>query len=301
MAQKTELGFIGLGQMGAPMAQRLLAHDVRLHVHDASPEAMARFAQAGAIAHSSPRAVADAATIVFACLPGQSVSEQVALGEDGVIHGDAMRIYVETSTIGRACIEQIASALAGRGVATVDGPISGGPPAAREGRLAMMASGSPEALAQVIPWLGRIGRKVYTLGNQPGQAQIMKLVNNLVMAANMVVASEGLVMGARAGLDPEAMVEVLKVSTGASVALSDIIAPTALPGMFDFGARLSIVEKDMNLGVAEAAALDVPVPVIATAGSIWREAAKAGLSDEDFSSVIKLVESRGGATVRRRS
>jgi len=133
----TDLGFIGLGQMGAPMAERLLAPDVRLHVHDANPAAMAAFVQKGAVAHHSPASVADAAPIVFACLPSQSVSRAVAAG---LADGRVVQVYAEMSTIGRETIAGIAETLGARGIAVVDAPISGGPPGARAGTLAMMAA-----------------------------------------------------------------------------------------------------------------------------------------------------------------
>ncbi len=298
MTSKTSLGFIGLGQMGGSMAERLIAGDIDLHVCDPSPAAAERLTSRGATAHATPKDLADAVPIVFACLPNRAVSEAVALGADGVIHGSAIRVYAEMSTIGKSCIEAIAARLSAKGIATVDAPISGGPPAAREGRLAMMASGPDEAVALAKPWLARIGRAVYVLGDKPGQAQIMKVVNNIVMATNLVVASEGLVMGAKAGLDAQAMIEVLRAGTGHSAAASDILARSALPGTFDFGAHLSIVEKDVHLGLDEAAALGVPVEVMQAAAAIWDRAAKEGRGKEDFSAIIKLIEERGGAEVR---
>jgi 3-hydroxyisobutyrate dehydrogenase-like beta-hydroxyacid dehydrogenase len=298
MPNKTAIGFIGLGQMGGSMAERLLADDVSLHIHDPSPEATRRFVARGAIAHDSPRQVADAAAIVFACLPSREVAEAVALGPDGIADGSVIGVYVEMSTIGKVCIETIAQGLAARKIQTVDAPISGGPPAAREGRLAMMASGPAEAVAQVKPWLARIGKQVYVLGKRAGQAQVMKLINNTLMATNLVAAAEGLVMGAKAGLDATVMFDVLRAGTGHSASADDILARAALPRSFDFGARLSIVEKDVHLGLDEAAALGVPAPVMQAAARIWDEAAAQGWGDLDFTAILKLIEERGGAEVR---
>jgi 3-hydroxyisobutyrate dehydrogenase len=244
--------------------------------------------------------VADAASIVFACLPSRKVSEDAAFGENGVAGGSAIKIYVEMSTIGRTCIQSIAEALARKSIHTVDAPISGGPPRARQGTLAMMVAGGKDDVVAVAPWLRLIGKDLYVLGDTPGQAQVMKLVNNLVMAANMVVASEGLVMGAKAGLDAAQMMEVLNAGTGRSTASADILARAALTGTFDFGARLAIVDKDVALGLDEAEALGVPVAAIAQAGKAWRDAATGGRSEEDFTSIIKLIEERGGAVVRAR-
>lgn len=299
MSDVINLGFIGLGQMGAPMAERLIGPDVRLHVYDTSTEALERFVGLGAVACRSPKDVADAAEIVFACLPSQQISHAVAFGELGVSSGRKIRIYVETSTIGKTAIEQISSKLADQGIETIDSPVSGGPPAARDGRLAVMISGEPSARQAVEPWLNRIGRKVYVLGDRVGQAQIMKIVNNLVMAANVVVASEGLVIGAKAGLNPDIMMDVLSASTGKSVALTDILDPAGLAGSFDFGARLSILDKDTALGISEAQELAVPVPVIEAAGGVWHAAADKVGKDGDMTRILEFVEQNGGTTVRR--
>jgi 3-hydroxyisobutyrate dehydrogenase-like beta-hydroxyacid dehydrogenase len=300
MGANTHLGFLGLGQMGAPMAERLLGPDVALHVYDPNPNAVSGLVKAGAIRHDSPRAVADAASIIMASLPNRQVSEEVALGPSGVVEGKAIRIYVEMSTVGRLTIEMISQGLASRDISTVDAPVSGGPPGARAGTLAIMVSGAPGSVAKVEPWLRRVGPKVYVLGDRPGQAQIMKLVNNLIMAANLVVASEGLTMGAKAGLDPQMMMDVLAASTGRS-ASSDMLARSALTGAFDFGAHLSIVEKDMTLGMAEARALCAPVPVIDQAGTFWHAAVDEGLSKEDFTAIIKMMERRAGVVIRSAS
>lgn len=297
MTQRTKLGYIGLGQMGAAMAERLLGDDAELHVFDTSSEAMNRFTARGAIGHGSPRELADAAEVVFACLPNQGVSEAVAHGSDGVVHGSAVRVYAEMSTIGKMCMEGIAARLGEAGILAVDAPITGGPPAAREGRLAMLAAGPQEALDRVVPWLDRIGRQTYVLGQTPGQAQVMKVVNNAMMAANMVIACEGLVMGAKAGLDPDAMMEVLTAGTGQSAAAT-ILAKAALTGGFDFGAHLSIVEKDAKLGLSEAAELDVPVETMQAATRLWDRAAQEGRGGDDFTSIIQLIEEAAGAQVR---
>ena len=297
MTNKTKLGYIGLGQMGGALAERLFGDDTELHVFDTSPEALDSFIARGAIAHDSPKDVADAAEVVFACLPSQAVSEIVAYGPDGVIHGSKIRAYAEMSTIGKTCMEGIAARLAKAGITSVDAPITGGPPAAREGRLAMLAAGPQQALDRVAPWLDRIGRQTYVLGDTPGQAQIMKVINNAVMAANMVVASEGLVMGAQAGLDPEGMMQVLTAGTGQSAAAT-ILAKAALTGGFDFGAHLSIVEKDVRLGLSEAAELEVPVETMQAAAALWGRAARDGRGSEDFTVIIQLIEEAAGAKVR---
>lgn len=294
MAERKRIGWIGLGHMGFPMAERLLADDTELHIHDLSRDPIAALTARGAIAHEDPHGVAENAEIVFACLPSQKISEAVA---EGVSGGSAIRIYVETSTIGGTCVRTIASRLGQSGVIVVDAPVSGGPPAAREGRLHIMTSGPEAATNELSPLLLRIGRSVSHLGPEVGQAQTMKLVNNLIMAANVAVAAEGLAIGLKAGLDLAQMIEILGASTGASRALSEILAPNIIDGAFDFGAHLSIVQKDTVLGTAEAADLHVPVPALDAVATLWREALDSGLASKDFTSVAQFVAQRGGVVL----
>lgn len=299
MSAVTHIGFLGLGQMGAPMAERLFGPDVQLHVFDPRSEAMAPFVARGATAHASPKEVADAASIVLACLPSGKVSETVALGLDGVIHGRAIRIHAEMSTIGRPAVERIAEGLAARSIAMVDTPITGGPPGARAGTLALMIAGAPEPVATLRPVLEQIGKRLFVLGERPGQGQVMKLVNNLLIAANMVSAFEALSMGAKAGLDPDTMVDVVNAGTGRSFVSSDIM-PAVLSRRFGFGATIAVVDKDVGLGLEEARALEVPMWGIEQAARVWRFAASQGMAGEDISELVRLMERWAGAEIRSR-
>jgi 3-hydroxyisobutyrate dehydrogenase len=279
------------------MAERLLGQSYRLHVFDPAPAAMERFTAGGAVAHASARAVADAASIVFACLPGREISLATAFGPDGVEHGSAIRVYVEMSTMGKDTIEQIAKALLEKGIETLDAPITGGPPAARAGTLAMLVSGAPAAVEIARPLLVRIGKDIYPMGDRPGLAQIMKIVNNLIMAANTIVSSEGLVMGAKAGLDADMMMRVLKAGSGQSFAGCEVLR-RAVAGAFDFGAALSILDKDVTLGLREAALLKIDMPVIDQARQVWHAAYEAGHGSEDFSAILKVIEEKNSTLVR---
>ena len=295
MSNPTTIGFLGLGQMGAPMAERLLAPDVRLHVFDPRPEAMAPFAERGAIACSSPASVADQAEIVFGCLPSPPVSEAVAAE---VARGSAVRLYAEMSTIGREPVERIAALLAGHGIGCVDAPISGGPGGARAGTLAMLAAGAPEAVAALRPWQLRIGRTVFVMGERPGQAQVMKLVNNLLFAANLAAAIEGLAMGAKAGLDPDAMLAMVNAGTGRSMATERVVEEV-VSGRFAFGASLAVLDKDVRLGLAEASALNVPMWTLEQAARVWRLATLQGAGGEDLTTAARMMETWAGAEIRR--
>lgn len=298
MAEPMQIGFIGLGQMGGPMAERLLGPDITLHVFDPAAKAAARLTGLGAIGHPDPASVANAATLVLSCLPSPAISETVALGPDGVVRGQAVRTYVEMSTIGRGTIGRIADGLVGRRIGLLDAPVSGGPPGARAGTLAIMASGSDEDLRRAEPALRRIGGSIHRVGERPGLGQVMKLVNNLVAAANMASTFEALVMGASAGLDADAMAGVLNASTGRSMVSAEMVPRSVLTGRFDFGATIAIMEKDVALGVAEAAELQVPLQVLAESARLWRSALEAGRGADDITALIRLLEERAGVTVR---
>ena len=291
-----DVGFLGLGQMGGPMAERLLRQSFRLHVHDPSPTALAPFAAGGAIIHDSPRAVADVASIVFACLPSRDVSLAVGLGADGVVHGSAIRLYAEMSTIGQDVVEQIGRGLAEKGIDIVDAPVSGGAPAARAGTLAMLAAGAPSLIAQVSPLLELIGREVFVIGERPGMAQVMKIVNNVIMATNMVVCSEGLAMGAKAGLDADMMMRLIDAGTAQSFASSKMLT-RAVAGTFDYGAALSIIEKDMVLGLTEANLMKIAMPTIERARDVWHAAYEAGHGKDDFTSILRYIAEKNGTSV----
>jgi 3-hydroxyisobutyrate dehydrogenase len=292
-----ELGFLGLGQMGAAIAERLQAAGHKLHVHDPNAAAMAPFVAQGAVAHGSAGAVADAAPIVFACLPNGAVSQAVARDVAG---GKALRLYVEMSTIGSPALEKVRQIVAARGIALADCPISGGPKGARAGTLTMLCAGPPAVRAELRPLLEQVGRTIFELGDKPGQAQLMKLVNNLVNAANMATAFEALVLGAKGGLDPDQMVAMLNVSTGQNNATLTKVPNAVLTGSFNHGASLETMLKDVTLGLAEAEALGVPMLVHQQQGTLWRLAQQQGLGGQDFTALIKLLEGWAGVEVRSR-
>lgn len=292
-----EIGFLGLGQMGAAIAERLQAAGARLHLYDPSEVAMAPFVLRGAVDQPSVRAVADAAPVVFACLPDGAVSETVAAEVAG---GSAVKTYVEMSTIGSPALGRIARIMDARGITLLDCPVSGGPKGARAGTLTLILAGPPDARAMLRPWLEKVGKNVFEVGDRPGQAQLMKLVNNLINAANLATAFEALVLGAKGGLDPDVMVDVINVSTGRNSATQDKVPRAVLPGTFDYGARLTTMLKDVVLGLQEAEALGVPMWVHQQVGQLWRFGEQQGLGQADFTALIRILEGWAGVEVRSR-
>ncbi|TDG34307.1 NAD(P)-dependent oxidoreductase [Paracraurococcus ruber] len=301
------IGFIGLGSMGGPIVARLAAWargaGRRILVHDVRADAMAQAAAAGAEpVASGPRELGARCPLVLACLPAPAISEAVALGEDGVAAapGAALRSYVELSTIGGEAMRRIAAGLASRGVDLVDSPISGGAIGAQTGVLAVMAAGPPQAVAMARPVLEVVGNRVFVLGEAPGLGQAMKLANNLLSLAGMVLTAEALSLGAKAGLDPALMCEVINAGTGRNSSTDSKYPRAVLTGRFDVGSTNRIAHKDMALAMAEFAAQGVPAPLTGLAREIWAMTEAAQGPQSDMTTVARLYEGWTGVPLRAR-
>jgi 3-hydroxyisobutyrate dehydrogenase-like beta-hydroxyacid dehydrogenase len=293
----SRIGFIGVGQMGAPMAERLLAAGREVAVFDVNAAAVAPLAARGAVAAQSAREAASGAEIVFACLPSPDVSRSVALGPDGVAGVEGLRIYVESSTIGTATIKAIAAGLAARGITVLDAPVSGGPRGARAGKLATMVAGDPSAFDRVKPHFDAICGKVFYVGATPGLAQITKLANNMISGAAMAVSMEAAVMAVKAGVDAHTLIDVVNASTGRNTCTTDKFPQSILPRTFDYGGKLATMYKDVELCFAEARALGVPMWVGAAVVQLWFQAMAEGRGQDDYTTLIKTIEGWTGVTV----
>lgn len=289
----TPIGFIGLGRMGARMAQRLLHAGLPIIVRDVSPDAVVALVEAGALAAESPVAVANGAEIVLVSLPTPEIVHEVLLGPDGVAHGSKVRIAVDLSTSGPALAKRVSEGLAAYGIASFDAPVSGGVAGARDGKLSLMASGPQGHWDKVEPILAHFG-KTFFMGETPGAGQTMKLVNNLLGATAIAVTAEGMTMGIKAGLDPARMIEVLNQSTGINSATRDKWPRSVLPRTFNFGFAAALSYKDMRLCVDEAQALGVRLHI----GTYVRDLLKRVLEDvgqeADFTAMAKVIEADAG-------
>jgi 3-hydroxyisobutyrate dehydrogenase-like beta-hydroxyacid dehydrogenase len=292
-----DIGFIGLGNMGAHMARRLLEAGHRVIVYDTRQEAIGNLAALGAVAARSPAEVADAAETVMASLPTPDVVLAVATGPNGVIEGKRVRRFVDLSTTGAVMAERIFKLLAKRNIVQIDSPVSGGVGGAEKGTLAVMASGPRTEIAAIEPALKVIG-KIFFLGERPGAGQTMKLVNNVLSATAMAATSEAMVTGVKAGLDPRLMLDVINAGTGRNTMTEDKVAKAILPGTFDLGFTAGLLLKDVNLFLAEREALGVPTHVIdAVAGQLRLTCEELG-PDADVSAIIQPIEKRAGVKVR---
>lgn len=291
-----DIGFIGLGNMGFPMASRLLEQGHSVIAFDSNGAALDRTVALGARAASSPRDVADRAETVLVSLPSPAASLEVATGAGGVIDGARVRRYVDLSTIGSRTATQIHDLLAERDIAALDSPVSGGVNGARQGSLAIMVSGPRPEFESVRSTLEAIGRPIY-IGDKPGAAQTMKLANNMLAANVLVATAEVVVMGVKAGLDPGVMIDVLNAGSGATSASRDKFPRAILPRTFDYGFATGLMLKDMRLYLDEAKALGVPAEVAETIGRLWEAAARDEGPDSDFTTVIRPLEKAAGVTV----
>jgi 3-hydroxyisobutyrate dehydrogenase-like beta-hydroxyacid dehydrogenase len=271
------------------MATRLTDAGHALTVFDISDDAAAGLTARGAARAMSPKAVADAAAIVFASLPSPDVVQDVALGRDGVVHGAAINAFVDLSTTGPKVAAIMAERLAANGIAAFDAPVSGGLKGAAEGTLAVMVSGPSDRYAAIEPILKTFG-KLFFMGELPGLGQTMKLVNNLLGACAIAITGEGMAMGTKAGLDPKLMIDVLNASSGRSSATQDKWPRSVLPRTFDFGFATGLSFKDVRLCLEEAEAMGVPMIVGSAVRQVLSITNNLYGSDSDFTEMARLAE-----------
>ncbi len=291
------LGFVGVGKMGGPMTTRLLNAGHKVCVFDASRDAMAAMEALGAQGAASAAEVASVAETIFVSLPNPQIVENVVLGSGGVLEGPAVKRVVDFSTIGPRTAKRVADALSSKKINYVDAPVSGGVKGAREGTLAIMVACPKDVFLESQELLGTFG-KVFHLGEIPGQAQTMKLANNLLAGAAIALTSEAMVMGVKAGLDPKTMLDVLNTSTGRNSATQDKFPRSVLPGTFDFGFTTGLSYKDVSLCIDEAEALGVPMVVGSTVRQMLAVTKAMYGADSDFTSMCRVIESWAGVEVR---
>ena len=297
MSGKQPLGFIGVGDMGGPMAMRLVEAGFPLTVHDIRPEALERFVAKGAVAADSPKAVVDAVEDVMVCLPVPAVVRAVALGPDGLIHGGKIKRYVDLSTTGAVTARAVAAALTEKGIACLDSPVSGGVTGAEAGTLSLMMSGDRAVAEHLAAAFAEIGDHPFFLGEESGLGQTMKVANNYLSAAANMALAEALVMGVKAGVDPAVMLDVINASTGRSNASETRYPRDVLARDFSKGFKQRLLHKDVKLCMEEAAAQGVPMWIGNTVMQFLNYAMSQGTGDEISSALVKHVETWAGVEV----
>lgn len=284
------VGLIGVGNMGLPMAQRMLDCGVQPVVFDRNPQAYVVLAQQGVRAAATPREMADECEIIVTSMPSREASLEVATGEHGVAGGRALRVYVETSTLGSETVERIADPLRAHGIGMLDAPVSGGPPGARAGSLALLVSGAQADFDLARPLLDILGTKVFFLGAKPGISQVAKLINNHVSAAGRVAVFEGLAMGIKAGIDPKTLNDVFNAGSARNYTTTDKVPAAILTGLFKFNGPLAIGLKDEALLLEEARRCNAPLWLAPRILEIYEEAAAAGYRLEDGMRLFQYMQ-----------
>jgi 3-hydroxyisobutyrate dehydrogenase-like beta-hydroxyacid dehydrogenase len=291
-----DIGFIGLGRMGLPMARRLIEARHSLVVFDTRQEAVDKLVALGAQAAASAKDIADRTETVLASLPSLQASLEVATGAGGVIEGRKVKRFVDLSTVGSAMAVRIHDLLAKRNIVQLDCPVSGGVGGAEKGTLAVMVSGPRADFETVKPALGVIG-KVFFIGEKPGSAQTMKLANNLLSATAVAATSEAVVMGVKAGLDPAVMIDVINAGSGMNTASRDKFPRSILPRSFDYGFATGLMVKDVRLCLEEMRAQGLSMEVAEAVGRLWEVVIREMGAESDFTSAIKPIEQAAGVVV----
>ena len=286
------IGFIGLGNMGFPMMSRLVAAGFPVLAFDVRDDVLARAVALGATPAAAVTDVAERADTVLASLPTPQVSEAVV----AELHGAGIRRFVDLSTVGGQAAARNHAALSARGVAALDSPVSGGMHGARAGTLAIMVSGPRSEFDSLSTVFAELGRAIF-VSDQPGAAQTMKLINNLMAATTLAATAEVMVMGVKAGLSAEVMIEVLNAGSGGTHASRDKFPRAVLPRTFDYGFATGLMAKDVRLYLEEAGALDLPLDMAEAVQRIWERTVRDEGSESDFTSVIKPMEKAAGVIV----
>jgi len=294
------IGFIGLGNMGGPMALNLMKAGHTLVVYDVRPESAKPHLDGGAKWADGPKAVAREGELILTSLPGPAEVEAVALGPNGILEGaQPGSVYADLSTNSPTVMRKIHAAFKAKGVHVLDSPVSGGAIGARRGTLQVMVGGDESIYREVKGVFGAIGNSVGYMG-PIGAGTIAKLVHNLISIVTRSVVAEGFTLGVKAGVTPEALLEAIRgASFGQGLILSHMLPDVVFKGDFDavrFALRLA--RKDVGLATALAREYDVPMPLAAVGEQILMEAMARGWGDKDSTSPWMLQEEAAGVKVR---
>ncbi|TCS38347.1 3-hydroxyisobutyrate dehydrogenase [Paucimonas lemoignei] len=288
------VGFVGLGNMGAPMVANLLKAGLTVNVFDINPAAVAAAVAGGAVAAGSAKDVAAQSELVMTALPSPRLVKQVYLAQDGILAGAGKdTVLVDCSTIDPHTARELVDAAAARGLKMADAPISGGSMGAKAATLTFMVGADADLFAQIEPVLKTMGKNVIHCG-EPGSGQVVKICNNLLLAISMTGTSEVMALGVRLGVDPKVLAGAINVSSGRCFS-SDTMNPW--PGVspdapashgYAPGGTAEIMLKDVNLAVDAAREVKQPVILGAVSQQLYQMLIARGWGDKDLSAIIQL-------------
>ena len=295
---KTAVGFVGLGLMGKPMARRFLAAGHPVAVSSRSRPPVDEIGNEGARACGSPAEVAANSEVVFTMLPDAPHVEDVVFGEGGLL--SAMTpgsVLVDCTSNDPACAARVAEALSEKGVGMLDAPVSGAPEGAEQGTLAIMAGGPKDVFARCKPLLDVLGAKVVHVGEPAGSGCMAKLANQILVAVTFLGVGEALVFGAKAGLDPAALVDVMGAGLARCGGL-EVKAPKILSGDFSPGGKITSHVKDLRYALEQARERGVALPGASLVAQIFNSLVANGEGELDHIAIIKVLERMAGVEAR---
>lgn len=301
MSSKTRektVGFVGLGQMGGPMAENVMKKGHPLVAYDVDRDKLDHFVALGAGAGSNPADVARRASTVISMVDTTAQAEEVILGKGGLIEtAQASDVIISMSTIDPMALKRMEPKVSAKGIGLLDAPVTGMVTGAKAGTLKAYVGGDPAALERARPVLEAMTSEITHFGSI-GQGITMKLVNNMLMQVNRIVIAEALALGAKAGLDPQQMVKTISVTTGNSIAFQ-YSAPRILARDFD-GIRMEITYKDVELQTSLAKSLGMPLFMANTALQVYQMGKAMGLGDKDGAAIVQIYERWSGVPVTPR-
>lgn len=293
----TRVALLGLGIMGAGMAQNVLRAGYSLTVYNRTRERAAPLEAAGASIADSPRAAAQMAEVVISMVSDDRASQVIWLGPDGALAGAQHgAILIESSTLSTTWVRQLAVLAAERGCHFLDAPVSGSKPQVEAGELIFFVGGDAEVLEQVRPVLLSLGRRIEHLG-PVGSGAIMKLINNLMGGVQIAVLAEGILLAQQAGLSMEQVIPLLiNGAPGSPIVKGKAARIVARDYNTHFALRW--MHKDLTYALEEAIQRNLPMPTVAAAREIYRLAMARGLSNEDFSAVAEAIRPSGSSAAQ---
>jgi 2-hydroxy-3-oxopropionate reductase len=292
------IGFIGLGIMGKPMAKNLLKAGHKLVVYDIVAPHVGELVQAGATAGESPKDVASRSELIITMLPNSPHVKQAVLGKNGVIEGAKPgSVLVDMSSIAPLVSREVAAELATKGIEMLDAPVSGGEPKAIDGTLAIMVGGKEAVFEKVKDVLLKMGASAVLCG-EIGAGNVTKLANQIIVALNIAAMSEAFVLATKSGVDPERVFNAIKGGLAGSTVLN-AKAPMVLEGNYKPGFRIELHIKDLQNALDTAHETGVPIPLTSQVMEMMQALKVDGKQTEDHGGLIQFYERLAGIKVRK--
>ncbi|CAN5399828.1 NAD(P)-binding domain-containing protein [soil metagenome] len=274
-----KVAVIGVGMMGGAMAVRLLSAGHAVRAFDVDPAALQRCSAAGATVAATPADAARDAQVVLLMVHDEHQIEQVLWGVDGVVAASASAATIwNASTVSREFAQALEQRLVSCGLTMVDGPVSGGVTAARDGQLTVIAGGTPQALAAAAPAMQACAATVHHVG-RAGNGSVVKMINNLLAASQVALTAEALTLGRQAGVDLDQLIEVVNQSSGASRMFAKR-APRMSAGEHEPQVQVRTFLKDLDIALEAARRVSAATPIASAAREVYADAAAAGFALE---------------------